>query len=166
MKQTVQCRLCSRQPAGRLCNRQPASRLCNRLVFGAVCSTTRLVISLRPVNRLLMNNGRWRLVLCESSCLSLPSRVLLNSSELLFIFLSFANTRLLLNTSRVLTVSCCLKTGILFIDLSSNLLLASLLAAYSNAGMNSEDRNSIYKSRKRPATCLIAGCLQQCWYEQ
>ena len=37
------------------------------------------------------------------------------------------------------------------------------LAAYSNAGMNSEDGNSIYKSRKRPATCLIAGRLQQCW---
>ena len=38
----------------------------------------------------------------------------------------------------------------LFIYLASDLLLDSLLAAYSNAGMNSEDGNSIYRSRKRP----------------
>ena len=30
---------------------------------------------------------------------------------------------------------------------------------------DSDDRNSIYRSRKRPATCLIAGRLQQCWFK-
>ena len=49
---------------------QPVDSL-NGLYFGDV-GNIRRVISLWPVNRLLMNNGRCRLVVSEYSCLSLP----------------------------------------------------------------------------------------------
>ena len=48
-----------------------------------------------------------------------------------------------------------MKTGILFIDLASD-LVDYLLAAYSNAGRKSEDGNSIHRSRKRPFDYLLA----------
>ena len=127
--------------------------------------------------------------------------MLLDSSELLFMFLSFANTRLLLDTSRVLVVylssvisrlhckifdSCWDSPCDLYLenlthaqctgrlagddDVSCVSLFieagGDFLAAYSNAGIKSEDGNSVYRSRKRPATCLLAGCLQQSWNKQ
>ena len=60
--------------------------------------------------------------------------------------------------------------GIPFIDLASNLFLDYLLAAYSNAGMKSEDGNSIYRSRKRPVLVSLlaaynnAGINSERWY--